>query len=134
MSGFKQFLLQGNLVSLAVAFVVGAAFKSVITAFVNDLVTPLIAALGGQPNFESLKFTINHSQFLYGDLINNILAFLVAAAVVYWLVVAPYTALLRRFVPAPAAAPPQRQCPECLSTIPAAAKRCAFCTADVPAA
>src|SRR5207302_8082887 len=94
MKGFKAFLLRGNVVDLAIAVVIGVAFAAVVTAFVKDLVTPLIAALGGQPDFASLYFTVNNSKFLYGDFINAILSFLIIAAVIYFFVVTPYTAWL----------------------------------------
>jgi large conductance mechanosensitive channel len=94
--GFRKFLLRGNLVDLAVAVVIGTAFTALVTALVKDLITPLIAAIGGKPNFSSLAFTLNHSRFAYGDFINAILAFLIIAAVVYFLVVLPYTTLRKR--------------------------------------
>lgn len=132
LSGFKQFILRGNVVDLAVAVVVGAAFTGVVTAFVKDLLTPLIAAIGGQPDFSALEFTINNSRFLYGDFINAIISFLIVAGVVYFFVVAPMNALMKRFAPPPPPAPvATRPCPECLSDIPKAAKRCAHCTASV---
>jgi large conductance mechanosensitive channel len=124
--GFRQFLVQGDLVTLAVAFVVGTAFKSLVTSLVSDLFTPLIAALGGAPHFSALYFTVNGSRFAYGDFVNNLISFVVVALIVYFVVVAPYTALQSRLVPAAT-----RSCPECLSAIPPAATRCAFCTAQV---
>src|ERR687887_1087051 len=96
MRGFKTFLLRGNVVDLAVGVVIGIAFAAVITAFVKDLVTPLIAAIGGQPDFSSLYFTVNGSKFLYGDFINALVAFLIIAAVIYFLVVVPYSAFVAR--------------------------------------
>jgi large conductance mechanosensitive channel len=93
---FRQFILRGNVVDLAVAVVIGAAFGAVVTAFVKDIVTPLIAAIGGKPNFAGLKFTINHSQFLYGDFLNAIVSFLIIAAVIFFLVVKPLNALAAR--------------------------------------
>src|SRR5207245_6244935 len=96
MRGFRAFLLRGNVVDLAVDVVIGVAFGVVITAFVKDLVTPLIAALGGKPDFASLYFTINNAKFLYGDFINVLIAFLIIAAVIYFLVVIPYQAMLAR--------------------------------------
>ena len=99
MRGFKAFLLRGNVVDLAIAVVVGVAFTAVVTGFVKDLVTPLIAALGGEPDFSSLHFTINRSKFLYGDFINVVLAFVIVAAVLYFLVVVPYTKAKERFFP-----------------------------------
>jgi large conductance mechanosensitive channel len=128
-SGFKKFLLRGNLIDLAVAFVVGAAFSAVVTSLVKDLITPLIAAIGGNPNFENLSFTVNHSKFAYGDFINALLSFIIIAAVIYFLVVSPVvrvTALLQRKQEAT-----ERACPECLSEIPVKATRCMYCTAVV---
>ncbi len=127
MKGFKVFLLRGNVVDLAVAVVVGVAFGVVVTAFVKDLVTPLIAAVGGKPDFASLSFTINNSKFLYGDFINAVIAFLVIVAVIYFFVVLPLTAAIARARKEPPADPTVKKCPECLSEIPIDAKRCAFC-------
>lgn len=127
MKGFKAFLLRGNVVDLAIAVVIGVAFTAVVTGFVKDLVTPLIAALGGKPDFAGLYFTINNSKFLYGDFINIVIAFLIIAAVIYFLVVVPYTALVARSHKEPPPDPTIKKCPECLSAIPAEARRCAFC-------
>jgi large conductance mechanosensitive channel len=129
--GFKAFLLRGNVIDLAVAVVVGVAFTAVVTAFVKDLVTPLIAAIGGKPDFAGLSFTINNSKFLYGEFINAIIAFLLIAAVLYFFVVMPYEAMLARSRKEPPPDPTIRKCPECLSDIPIAATRCSFCTQPV---
>lgn len=132
--GFRNFILRGNVVDLAVAVVIGGAFGVVVSAVVKDLLTPLIAAIFGKPNFSQLTFTINNSTFLYGDVINALISFLAIAAVVYYLVVVPMNRLntLRAQAPADVTT---RECPECLSSIPKAARRCAFCTAQVtPAA
>jgi len=127
---FRKFILRGNVVDLAVAVVIGAAFGAIVTALVRDLVTPLIAAIGGQPDFSHLKFTINNSQFLYGDLINAIISFLLIAAVVFFFVVQPLNKLMSHLKPSDEVEKPaERECPECLSGIPAAAKRCMYCTA-----
>src|SRR5689334_22247243 len=99
MSGFRKFLLRGNLVDLAVAVVIGAAFGALVTALVRDFITPLLAAIGGKPNFGALHFTLHHSRFLYGDFINALLAFLILAAVIYFLVVVPFSRLLERYKP-----------------------------------
>ena len=128
---FREFILRGNLVDLAVAVVIGTAFSAVIAALVKDLITPLIAAIGGERDFSGLKFEINGSQFLYGDFINALLAFLIVAAVVFFLVIKPVNALMARYRTEPPPAEETRQCPECLSEIPTAARRCAFCTASV---
>ena len=130
MKGFRDFILRGNLVDLAVAVVVGAAFGTVVQALVKDLITPLIAAIGGKPDFSDLSFTINKSHFLYGEFINALVAFAIVAAVVYFFVVTPFAALLERFMPKKEVGP-TRSCPECLSDIPAAARRCSFCTSQV---
>ena len=128
MRGFKAFLLRGNVVDLAIAVVIGVAFTAVIMAFVKDLITPLIAAIGGKPDFASLYFTINNSKFLIGDFVNALLAILIIAAVIYFLVVLPYTTLVERSRKEPPADPTTKKCTECLSEIPKDARRCAFCT------
>jgi large conductance mechanosensitive channel len=129
---FKEFLLRGNVVDLAVAVIIGAAFGAVVTALVKDIITPLIAAIGGQPDFSALSFTINKSHFLYGDFINAILSFLIIAAVVFFFVVVPINKLIERTRRKPTTPDPTtRKCPECLSEIPLAARRCAYCTAEV---
>jgi large conductance mechanosensitive channel len=128
LKGFKEFLLRGNVVDLAVGVVIGVAFGTVVTAFVKDLITPLIAAIFGKPDFGALTFTVNNSKFTYGDFINALVAFLIVAAVIYFFVVAPYTALLSRYRKEPPPDPSIKKCPECLSDIPIEAKRCAFCT------
>jgi large conductance mechanosensitive channel len=117
---FKDFLLRGNLVDLAVAVVIGLAFAAVVTALVEDLITPLLAALFGQPDFSRLTFTINDSVFRYGDFLNAVIAFVLVAAAIYFVVVVP----MKRLRPAEREA---RTCPECLSEIPVGARRCAFC-------
>lgn len=133
MKGFRAFLLRGNVVDLAVAVVIGAAFGAVVAAFVKDLVTPLIAAIGGKPDFATLYFTVNNSKFLYGDFFNALIAFLVIAAVIYFFVVVPINALIARSRKEPPADPTTKKCTECLSEIPIGAKRCAFCTQPQPA-
>jgi large conductance mechanosensitive channel len=132
MKGFRAFLLRGNVVDLAVAVVIGTAFGVVVTAFVKDLVTPLIAAIGGKPDFASLSFTINSSRFLYGDFLNALVAFLLIAAVIFYFVVLPVNALVSRARKEPPADPTTKKCTECLSEIPIGAKRCAFCTEPQP--
>jgi large conductance mechanosensitive channel len=128
---FRDFVLRGNVVELAVAVVMGAAFGAVVTAFVASFVTPLIAAIGGKPDFSALAFTINGSRFTYGAFFNALLSFLIIAAVVFFLVVRPLNTLMTRLRPEPAVDKVVRPCPECLSDIPEAARRCAFCTAEV---
>ena len=134
MKDFKEFLLRGNLVDLAVGVVIGLAFAAVISALVADLITPLIAAIGGKPDFGNLRFTIKGSHFLYGHFINALITFVVIAAVVFYLVIKPVNALMARRRTEPPVAEETRPCPECLSEIPLAARRCAFCTAEVGAA
>ena len=131
LQGFKQFLLRGNIVELAVAFVIGLAFAAVVTAFVEDLITPIIAALGGQPDFSSLDFTVNESTFRYGHFLNAVVSFVVIAAAIYFLVVRLLDTLAakRRAKEDPTT----KSCPECLSEIPYGARRCAFCASEVAA-
>ena len=131
LKNFKEFLLRGNVVDLAVAVVVGAAFGAVVTALVKDLLTPIVAAIVGKPDFSNLKFTINDSRFLYGDFLNAVIAFVSIAAAVYFFVVVPINALMSRRKTEPAVGEQTQPCPECLSEIPVAARRCAFCTAQV---
>jgi large conductance mechanosensitive channel len=131
-SGFKQFLLRGNVVDMAVGIVIGAAFGTVVTGFVKDLLTPLIAAIVRQPDFSALTFTVNGSKFLYGEFVNALLSFLIIAAAVYFFVVMPVNALIARSRKDPPADPTTRKCQECLSEIPIAARRCAFCTSQQP--
>jgi len=128
---FKQFLLRGNMVDLAVAVVIGAAFGAVITALVADFITPLIAAIWGQPDFSTLDFTINGSTFKYGHFLNQLISFVLIAAVVFFFVVRPINSLIARSRKEPPADPTTRKCPECLSEVPVAATRCAFCTSSL---
>jgi large conductance mechanosensitive channel len=131
---FRQFVMRGNVVDLAVAVVIGVAFGAVVTALVTDLITPLVAAIFGKPSFAGLSFTINKSTFLYGAFINAIVSFLVVAAAIFFLVVKPLNMLAaRRAAREPEAAVTTRECPECLSEIPIAARRCAYCTSPVAA-
>jgi large conductance mechanosensitive channel len=127
---FRDFVLRGNVVELAVAVVIGAAFGAVVTAFVSSFITPLIAAIGGKPDFSALAFTINGSRFTYGLFLNALISFLIIAAVIFFLV-RPLNALMARSRPEPAVGETTRACPECLSDIPEAARRCAFCTTEV---
>lgn len=129
---FKQFIMRGNVVDLAVAVVIGAAFGAIVTALVKDLVTPLIAAIGGQPDFSNLTFTVNKSKFMYGDFINAIVSFLLIAAVIFFFVVQPLNKLQQRAARNKKPEDPtEKKCPECLSTINVKATRCAFCTSKV---
>jgi len=127
LKGFRQFLLRGNVVDMAVGIVIGAAFGAVVSGFVKDLLTPFIAAIVKQPDFSALTFTINGSNFLYGEFVNVLLSFLIIAAAVYFFVVIPVNALIAKSRKEPPADPTTRKCPECLSEIPRDARRCAFC-------
>ncbi|HZP63722.1 MAG TPA: large conductance mechanosensitive channel protein MscL [Terriglobales bacterium] len=132
LSGFKQFILRGNVIDMSVGVVVGAAFATVVSAFTKDLLTPLIAALVGKPDFSAIQFTVNNSKFLLGDFINAAIAFLLVAAAVYFFVVTPVNMLVARMRKAPAPADPTtKKCPECLSEIPIDARRCAHCAQPV---
>ena len=134
LKGFRDFLLRGNVIDLAVAVVIGGAFGGIVTALVKDLLTPLIAAIVGKPDFSALTFTVNNSKFLYGDFLNAVVSFLLIGAAIYFFVVVPMNAVTSRIKkPAQAAAPATRPCPECLSEIPLAARRCAHCSAVVGA-
>jgi large conductance mechanosensitive channel len=133
LKGFKQFLMRGNAIDLAVAVVIGAAFGAVVAALVKDLITPLIAAIVRKPDFSSIVFTINGSKFMIGDFINAVVSFLLAAAAVYFFVVVPVNALIARSRRGEAPPDPTtRKCPECLSDVPIAARRCALCTSPLP--
>ena len=131
MKDFKDFLLRGNLVDMAVGIVIGLAFAALVTALVSNLITPLLAAIGGKPDFANLSFTINESRFLYGAFINALIAFLLIAAIIFFLVVKPVNALMERRRTEVPVDEQTRPCPECLSEIPVPARRCAFCTAEV---
>jgi len=130
MRGFKAFLLRGNVVDLAVGLVIGAAFGAMVTAFVADILTPLIAAIFGKPDFSTLSFTINGSKFAYGHFLNMVIAFILIAFAVYYFVVLPVNALVARARREPPADEANKKCPECLSEIPIEARRCAFCTSE----
>ena len=135
MSGFRKFLMRGNLIDLAVAVVVGVAFNAIVQSLIKDLITPLIGAItgtnDGKPkDFAKYTVTLHGSQFLWGDFLNAVISFIVIAAVVYYLLVAPATKLMALTTRAKAAT--DRQCPECMSQIPIAAKRCMYCTSEVP--
>jgi large conductance mechanosensitive channel len=134
MNEFKQFLLRGNVLDLAVAVVMGAAFGAVITALVKDLVTPLIAAIVGKPDFSAIAFTVNNSKFAIGDFINAVVSFVLVAAAVYFFIVLPVNKAVARARRGEAPADPMtKKCPECLSEVPIAARKCAFCTSPLPA-
>jgi large conductance mechanosensitive channel len=127
--GFRDFVLRGNVVDLAIGVVIGAAFGTVVTAFVKDLLTPIIAAIVQKPDFSNLYFTVNNSKFLYGDFINAVISFLLIAAAVYYFVVLPVNMFMKRFEKQ--ALPDKKKCPQCKSDIALDATRCAFCTQPV---
>src|SRR5215470_5968523 len=135
LKGFRQFIMRGNVIDLAVAVVIGAAFGAVVTSFVTNIVNPLISAIVGKPDFSAFLFTINGSVISYGTFLNALVSFLLIAAAVYFFMVAPMNAwkarAARNAVPDD---PTSKKCPECLSEIPIAARRCAFCTSTLPAA
>jgi large conductance mechanosensitive channel len=131
---FREFILRGNVVDLAVAVVIGAAFTAVVSALVKDIITPIIAALFGRPDFSNLAFTINDSRFAYGDFLNAVLAFVLVAAAIFFLVIKPVNYLMERRRTGPDVESTTRDCPQCLSQIPVGASRCAFCTSEVAAA
>lgn len=130
LKGFRDFVFRGNVIDLAVAVVIGAAFNSVVAALVKDLITPLVAAIFGKPNFGALSFYVHGSRFPYGDFLNALVSFLLVAAVVYYAIVAPMEAIAARLSSGKPVAD-KRACPECLSEIPLEARRCAFCTSAV---
>ena len=129
--GFRDFILRGNVIDLAVAVVIGAAFNSIVTALVKDLITPLIAAIGGKPDFSGIYFTVNNSRFMVGDFLNAVISFLIIASVIYFFVVMPMNRIMARIKSGEKVDPSEKTCPECLSLIPAKAHRCKFCTAEL---
>lgn len=131
LNSFKEFVLRGNVVDLAVAVVVGAAFQEVVSAFVEDLLTPLITAIGGDTTFENLSFQVNESVFAYGHFLNTAISFLMVAAVVFFFVVKPMNLLIQHAHNEPSPDPTTRKCPECLSEVPTEANRCAYCTSVI---
>ena len=134
LKGFRQFMLRGNVIDLAVAVVIGAAFGAVVTALVKDLLTPLIAAIVGTPDFSAISFEINGSKFLIGDFVNALVSFLLIGAAVYFFVIVPVNAFMARMRRGEAPPDPTtKKCPECLSEVPIAARRCAFCTSPLAA-
>ena len=129
MKGFKDFLLRGNVVDMAVGIVIGAAFGTVVSAFVKDLLTPFIAAFVKKPDFSAIAFTLNSSKFMIGEFINDLISFILIAAAVYFAVVVPINKLIS--ISEPPTAPTTKQCPECISEIPINARRCAHCTSPL---
>lgn len=127
-SGFRDFILRGNVIDLAVAVVIGGAFGTIVTALVKDIITPLIGAIGGSPDFSGIFFTINGSKFMIGDFINALISFLIISAVIYFLVVLPMNALIKRFKKEEKVELKEKTCPYCLSQVPMKATRCKYCT------
>ncbi len=132
LDGFRQFILRGNVVDLAVGIMIGAAFNSVVSALVKDLITPLVAAIFAKPDFSKLSFTVHGSQFAYGDFLNNLISFLITAITVYFAVVLPINKLEVRLHKGPPPPATTKNCPECTKEIPLNAKRCPECTAVLP--
>lgn len=128
LKGFRDFILRGNVIDLAVAVVIGGAFGSIVTALVKDIITPLIGALGGQRDFSSFVFTINGSKFMIGDFLNALISFFIIAAVIYFLVVMPMNAVMKKMKRGENIDPTEKVCPQCLSSIPLKANRCKYCT------
>lgn len=126
--GFRDFVLRGNVVDLAVAVVIGAAFGTIVNALVKDIITPIIGALGGKPDFSGIAFTINNSKFMVGDFLNALISFLIIAAVIYFLIVLPMNKIMAKIKKGEKVDPTEKSCPECLSMIPVKARRCKFCT------
>ena len=131
LKGFRQFLLRGNVVDLAIGVVIGAAFGAVVTAFVKDLLTPLIAAIAGKPDFSAFSFAVNGAKFAYGDFLNTMISFLLISAAVYFCVIVPVNKLVSRARREPPVDPATKKCSECLMEIPIDARRCAHCTSDL---
>jgi large conductance mechanosensitive channel len=131
LKGFKEVILNGNVVAMAVGVVMGVAFGNVVSAAVKDLVSPLIGALGGTPDFSGLVFTVNKSQFMIGDFINSLVSFLSVATVVYFAVIVPMNKIMKKMKSGKTEDPTEKACSECLSLIPIAAKRCKFCSSVV---
>jgi large conductance mechanosensitive channel len=131
LKGFRDFILRGNIIDLAVAVVIGSAFGQIVSALVKDIITPLIGAVGGQPNFSNIVFVINGSKFLVGDFLNSLISFLIISAVIYFLIVAPMNRLMKKLKHNEKIDQIDKTCPECLSQIPEKALRCKFCTAIV---
>ncbi len=131
LKGFKQFILRGNVVDLAVGVVIGASFGTVVTSLVQDLLTPLISAIFKAPDFSGLMFTINESNFMYGNFLNALIAFILVAVAVYFFVVTPINTLIAKTKKEPPLDPTTKKCGECLSEVPIEAKRCAFCTSQI---
>jgi len=130
-TGFRNFILRGNVIDLAVAVILGAAFKDIVTAVVGDFITPLLAAIGGKPDFSRFYFTINNSKFLYGNFIDKLISFLIISAIIYFFVVVPMNKIIEKTKKGEKPSPSEKACPQCLSLVPLTAKRCKFCTSSL---
>jgi large conductance mechanosensitive channel len=131
LKGFRDFIMRGNVIDLAVAVVIGGAFGSIVNALVKDLITPLIGALGGKPDFSGIFFSVNNSKFMIGDFLNAMVSFLIISSVIYFFIVAPMNKIMSKIRKKESVEPNERTCPECLSLIPIKAKRCKYCTAII---
>lgn len=131
LKGFRDFILRGNVVDLAVAVVIGAAFSNIVNSLVKDLITPFIAAIGGKPDFSKIFFTIHNSKFMVGDFLNALISFLIIAAVIYFAIVMPMNKIMTRIKKGEKVDPTEKACPQCLSMIPIKANKCKFCTSVV---
>ncbi len=129
---FKEFILRGNVVSLAVAVLIATAFGTVVSSLTDNIITPFIGMFGGTPNFSALSFSINESEFGYGRFINDIISFLIVAAIIFFFIVKPMNTLIERSKRETPADPEEKKCPECLSDIPLAASRCRYCASEQP--
>ena len=128
LKGFRDFILRGNVIDLAVAVVIGGAFGSIVTALVKDIITPLIGVIGGQPDFSNIILVINGSKFMIGDFLNSLISFLIISAVIYFFVVLPMNTIMKKLKKAEKVDPTEKTCPECLSQVPLKANRCKYCT------
>jgi large conductance mechanosensitive channel len=131
LKGFRNFILRGNVVDLAVAVVIGAAFGQIVNALVKDIITPFLGIFGQKPDFSTLYLSVGGSKFMYGDFLNSLISFLVIAAVIYFFVVVPMNKVMERMKKGERVDPTTKNCPQCLSQIPLKAKRCKFCTSPV---
>lgn len=131
LKGFRDFILRGNVIDLAVAVVLGAAFKDIVTAIVDDFINPLISAIGGKPDFSRFYISINHSKFLVGAFVNTLISFIIISAIIYFFVVVPMNKVMEKAKRGEKSSPSDRSCPECLSIIPVKSLRCRFCTSKL---
>jgi large conductance mechanosensitive channel len=131
LKGFKEFVMRGNIIDLAVAVIIGGAFGAVVNALVRDLITPFIAAIGGKQDFSGIFFTVNGSKFMVGEFLNALTSFLIISAVIYFLVVTPMNKIMEKIKRGEKVDPTEKPCPECMSSIPIKAKRCKYCTSVV---